>query len=326
MKLVKPSTYYLVTYLVVSFEDSTNSLITYLSCILFEDSMLNNNTFYKVFVLCQYLLFLVKLCTPKFAIYVIGDSISYRIYRFGIAPTFNCTLEDQLITRPVEKIEYNGSFGDYSTNKGWKCFSGTVSRVGFAFNWGVSNVDGDYEIAYLKHRSPGDTNNSISNIMSAVDEFQARSDNEEEVIFLFSSNLWDVHRYQSTYHSKPDTYTWLQQYRKNYTSVILQICDKMRPIDKLILQTTHHIKSIDSMRVPSSLLNDEISKISSFFQLPLFDTRLFIQDNNMHLADHDNVHQKQETSIVYAKQIGLKNWTNLNGLCNSSHNKSHYLH
>ena len=250
---------------------------------------------------------------------MLGDSISYRIYRFGLVPTFNCTVEDQFITRPVDKVD---QFGDYSTNKGWKCLSDIVSRVGFAFNWGVSNVDGDYNIAYLRHRSPGDTNNSVSNIMSAVDEFQARSGDEEEVIFLFSSNLWDVHRHQSVHHNQPDTYTWLQQYRKNYSSVVLQICDKMRPIDKLILQTTHPIKSIDPMRVPSSLLNDEISKISAFFQLPLFDTRLFIQDNNMHLTDLDNWHQKQETSIIYAKQIGLKNWTNFNELHNSKQNRS----
>jgi len=271
--------------------------------------------FYKyAFVLFQYLLFLIKLCTPKFAIFVLGDSISYRMYRFGIVPSFNCTVEDPFIIRPVEKVDYKGFYGDYTSNKAWRCLSDTVSRVGFAFNWGISNVDGDYEIAYRNHRSPNDTINSVSNIISAIDEFQARSGKEEEeVFFLFSSNLWDVHRHQSVYHNQPDAYTWLQQYRKNYSSVVLKIFDKMRPIDKLILQTTHHIKFNDPLRELSILLNEEILKISVFFQLSLFDTRKFIEDNNMHLAENDNRHQKQEISILYAKQIGLMNWTNLNG-------------
>jgi len=260
------------------------------------------------------LLILIKLCNSKIAVFILGDSISYRLYRFGLIPTFNCSIEDVFIKRQVDKIEYNGFYGDYSSNKSWKCYSDIVSRIGFAFNWGISNNDGDYAAAYRDHRSPNDTINSVTNIMNAIEEFQLRSGKDEsEVFFLFSSNLWDVHRYQLNYHSTPDINTWLQQYRKNYSSVVLNIFERMRPIDTLILQTTHYIKSYDQLREPSILLNEQILKISAFFQLSVFDTRVFIEDNDLHLELNDNRHQKQEISMLYAKQIGLKNWTNLNG-------------
>ena len=88
----------------------------------------------KLFIL---LTLTFKLCYSKLDIYLIGDSISYRIYRFGIVPTYNCAEEDTWITRPVEKVLYNGFYGDYTDNKAWKCNSLMVSRVGFAFHWGV---------------------------------------------------------------------------------------------------------------------------------------------------------------------------------------------
>jgi hypothetical protein len=86
----------------------------------------------------------------------------------------------------------------------------------------------------------------------------------------------------------------------------------MRPIDKLVLQTTHHIKAYDELREPSILLNKQILKVAAFFQLPVFDTRNFVEDNNLHLED--NRHQKQDISMLYAKQIGLKNWTQVHGV------------
>eukprot|EP01036_Dinobryon_divergens_P032026 gene32026-41534_t len=43
------------------------------------------------------------------------------------------------------------------------------------FHWGVSKADGDYHVGWQKHRSPGDTANSIQNIKNAIAEFQQRS-------------------------------------------------------------------------------------------------------------------------------------------------------
>ena len=294
-------------------------VVEYTTVYIYKRFRENNTLLTMVFYVLVLLLLIFKICNSKFAVYILGDSISYRMYRFGLAPTFNCSVEDPYITRPVEKVEYSGIYGDYITNKAWKC-SDVISRIGFLFHWGVSNVDGDYCDAYLSHRSPNDTTNSVSNIMSAVKEFQLRSgEDESDIFFIFSSNLWDVHRYQLKYRSTPPIDIWLKQYKKDYSSVVLGILERMRQNDKLILQTTHYIKSNDGMRGPSNLLNEEILKIAGFFNLPVFDPRAFIDDNDLHLEANDNRHQKQEISVLYAKQIGLKNWTNIMFSCSKRH-------
>ena len=256
----------------------------------------------KLFIL---LTLTFKLCYSKLAIYLIGDSISYRIYRFGIVPTYNCAEEDTWITRPVEKVLYNGFYGDYTDNKAWKCNSLMVSRVGFAFHWGVFT---DPFSAWATHRSPNDTTSSVQNIMSSIEEFQLRTKNETEVVFLLSSNLWDVYRYESL-QQKESIDKWLQEYRLDYSALVMNITSKLRKkVDTLVLQTTHFVK-LGQYRAWSTFINDEIVKIAAFFQIPLFDPRLFVEDNDMHLAPRDNRHQTNEVSMLYAIQIGLKNWT-----------------
>lgn len=145
--------------------------------------------------------------------------------------------------------------------------------------------------------------------MSAIKEFQLRSKDETEVLILFSSNLWDVYRFQDESHRLENTDRWLLEYRLDYSALVINIISNLRKnVDSLILQTTPYVK-VGHYRGPSTLLNDEIIKIAAFFQLPVFETRKFIEDNDLHLAPQDDRHQKNEISMLYAKQIGSKNWT-----------------
>lgn len=82
------------------------------------------------FILFIKLLFLIRLYDSKYAVFIIGDSISYRLYRYGLVPTFNCTIEDNFIYRPVEKISYNGVYGDYTDNKAWRAMMVDLCFIG----------------------------------------------------------------------------------------------------------------------------------------------------------------------------------------------------
>jgi len=110
-------------------------------------------------------------------------------------------------------------------------------------HWGVGRDDGDYYKNWerLSVKLDTDTNNSVINILEAVEEFKQRSDQDDDVTFILLSNLWDNHRYKFKYPYVPFN-QWIRQYKVNYTTVVAEILVRLRPgKDTLVLQTQHLI-------------------------------------------------------------------------------------
>ena len=101
------------------------------------------------------------------------------------------------------KVKYNceHTFGYFKY--GYECASTSIiDRVGFSFHWGVNPPP--YHWHWGSHRSVVerekwknqeivetiDTDNSVTNIMNAVDEFKQRSLSTTPSIYIFLSNLW----------------------------------------------------------------------------------------------------------------------------------------
>ena len=120
--------------------------------------------------------------TKKMSIYLLGDSVTEKLYSDGLVPSLHCEEEDPRATRWTEVVE------DYhNDNRGFICTDDQVTRVGYMFHWGI-NRDGQYHIGWKKHRSPGDSENSVDNIKSAILEFQNRTaETDEDVYFIFLS-------------------------------------------------------------------------------------------------------------------------------------------
>lgn len=122
--------------------------------------------------ICFYLLFIApKITHAVLSVFLLGDSVTERLYAEGILPHLNCTIPDPRVLRSVETVDYYPR-----SPKAMLCNNRYgVVRVGYMFHWGVSKADGDYHVGWQKHRSPGDTANSLQNIRNAIAEFQQRS-------------------------------------------------------------------------------------------------------------------------------------------------------
>ena len=245
------------------------------------------------------------------SVFLLGDSVTERLYAEGILPHLNCTIPDPRVLRSVETVDYyprspkamlcNNQYG--------------VVRVGYMFHWGVSKADGDYHVGWQKHRSPGDTANSIQNIKNAFAEFQQRSsfDNRldywkclkyncstssnftlsdlsqvdvtdiiaghensklydrNDIVFVFLSSLWDAHRFYYKYSSKYWFTKFLDYYQNDYTSLMLDLIPILRVNDTLVLQTQHKTRPWHPTIPSTMLMNTRVQKIASFFRLPVLD-------------------------------------------------------
>lgn len=175
-------------------------------------------------------------------------------------------------------------------------------------HWGVSSTSADYPKSWMFHRRVNDSDNSPENIKFAVREFQQRSINDERVIFILLSNLWDcarkieIHRDESV----PD---WTATYQRNYTSLVLDLMLMMRPKkDHLVLQTQHKVsEAIRDRNTYVDLLNYQIRRTAGYLHLPVFDVRRFLGDNpKSYLQDY--IHQNATTSLLLARQIVHEKW------------------
>ena len=100
------------------------------------------------------------------------------------------------------------------------------------------------------------------------------------------------------------------EYRKNISSVILNIIKILRPIDILLLETQFKINNNHFALPYLKKLNDHILAISIFFQLPLIDWyKLLGDDENKYLAENDPIHQSPITSIFIAEEILKMNFS-----------------
>ena len=245
------------------------------------------------------------------SVFLLGDSVTERLYAEGILPHLNCTIPDPRVLRSVETVDYYPR-----SPKAMLCYNQYgVVRVGYMFHWGVSKADGDYHVGWQKHRSPGDTANSIQNIKNAFAEFQQRSsfDNRldywkclkyncstssnftlsdlsqvdvtdiiaghensklydrNDIVFVFLSSLWDAHRFYYKYSSKYWFTKFLDYYQNDYTSLMLDLIPILRVNDTLVLQTQHKTRPWHPTIPSTMLMNTRVQKIASFFRLPVLD-------------------------------------------------------
>lgn len=161
-------------------------------------------------------------------------------------------------------------------------------------------------------RVPGCSDSSLENILTNVKYFQNKTSDEngnnEEVLFLFNSNYWDVYRYFNLNLNKVlshDEYN--VEFARNYTKVVTAILEVLRPKDRLILMTTHRPHP-NGHRVDSSLcdkLRTSVLKYAFLYNLPVFRTDLVLKhcsgENYEYLRD--DLHQNQDASMLLTKEI-----------------------
>ena len=201
----------------------------------------------------------------KLSIFLLGDSVSIKLYEEGFTPIFDCHEVDPNITISVETSP------TYNALKGRTCSGPIVERIGVSLHFGV--FPSDYHNNWLNHQSYGSTNNSRTNIKIALSEFQNRTGTSNEpVLFIFLSGLWDTKRYiehQDLYHGLDD---FLRHFQNEYASMILELLAMLRPNDKLVIQTMHNV-----LDVP--VYNDAPKKVARFLGIPLFDEASLLGTN-----------------------------------------------
>jgi len=257
--------------------------------------MLQTNRIFQLLLLSFF-----SFCESKKAIFLLGDSTSGHLYAEGLIPFFNCGQNDTKANRWLEVLPLNG----LSTSPRI-CEHSLVSRIGFAFHWGVSPIKGSYIGPWLEHRTPGDTENSVTNIYMAIDEFQNRSINDDGAVFLFNSNFWDAGRYDS---SSP-IHLFVSTFFQQYTIVVSEIRKRLRQNDKLICVLSHAVNPIINWKETAHFLNLEIMRAAMTLNIPTIRQDLiagFIDHNKKdkdksYLADYH--HQNSATNLKIASSI-----------------------
>lgn len=167
----------------------------------------------------------------------------------------------------------------------------------------------------MRNTSDTDTDNSVVNVIEAVEEFKRRSAEDTEVTFIFLSNLWDNHRYKFKYPDIPLN-DWLLQYQHNYTAMVAEIIIRLRPQkDKLILQTQHLIRRTHTAASTVTPMNSIVRKIAAFFKIPVFDEYDIMRNYTRNYTTEylqDDIHQNVGYSSLLAKHIVGNDWSVLN--------------
>ena len=161
-------------------------------------------------------------------------------------------------------------------------------------------------------RVPGSSDSSLENILTNVKYFQSKTSNEnvsnEEVLFLFNSNYWDVYRFFNLNLNKVLSHEeYNAEFARNYTQVINAISELLRPKDRLILITTHRPHP-NGHRVDSALcdlLRTSVLKAALAHNLPVFRTDLVLKhcSGEMYGYLRDDLHQNQDASVILTKEI-----------------------
>ena len=88
--------------------------------------------------------------SSKFSVYLLGDSVSERLYVDGLIKVFNCSSIDPNIIRSVETItDY------YPNNKGLLCNDKNITRIGYMFHWGIAKKEVISVNQFLSHQHRG---------------------------------------------------------------------------------------------------------------------------------------------------------------------------
>lgn len=240
------------------------------------------------------------LANCKRAVYLIGDSTNARMYIEGLSPHFNCHVEDKEAVKSLEILTDNPV---QLSSLPYSCDHPLVSRIGFAFHWGVSPTEGSYAHQWTTHRTPGDSLNSVTNIYTALTEFQNRSRNDEGAIFFFNSNFWDASRFTTL--SDP-VREFVSSFKANFTTIVTELKRRLRPHDHLVLVISHAVSRYMTWKEMAHFLNIEIMKVAITLGLPTLRSDLIAG-----LLDHtteksylvDSLHQGSDTSKKIAISI-----------------------
>jgi hypothetical protein len=170
------------------------------------------------------------------------------------------------------------------------------------FHWGVS--DKDYYVGkWNTHRFEGDTTNSRSNILLAVNEFKMRSAVANlgmDIIFL--SNYWDSVRIQSFVEQKNCKLNdMINDFHSNYTSILHSIQSLLNTNDRIFLQTAHICHAI--FRHYVTFLNIEIIKIAYENNMQVFRSDIILGPHLQMYLEQDQVHQSHQFNIILALEL-----------------------
>ena len=228
-------------------------------------------------------------CCAKRAIFLLGDSVSQRLFKDGLVPMFNCTEVDPNIVFTCETTD------QYRQDKGRICTGLDVSRVGYLIHFGV--FESNYHNNWPSHQPYGGTNNSRTNILNAVAEFQHRTNGtEESVLFMFHSGVWDHSRYEQHKQLYNGTEDFLNHFQDAYTSLMLEIRQRLRKQDELVIATMHEVIVYDVHP-----MNERAKRVARHLRIPVFDQARILGPNITYLADQH--HQKPAASVMLAKKI-----------------------
>lgn len=193
--------------------------------------------------------------TARTALFLLGDSSSALLYARGLAPLLECSVNDTAAVLQTELVyKY--------TTPALVCADGRVSRIGFAFHWGVAHDK--YYYSWVHHKAVGFGNDSVENVLLAADEFLRRSASDDRTVLVFLSNYWDALRLHRHFISTSELRAGLEGYRRNFSAVVSALQAKLNTArgDALVLQTAHAPSPAwwGSSIVP--LLNMEVAALS----------------------------------------------------------------
>ena len=197
------------------------------------------------------------------SIFLLGDSISEKIYTFGLRILLNCSIIDQHIILSVESSKI------HPEHTGYLCSNNHygIVRIGFSIHWGVATHP-PYHSSWNTHRFPNSTIYSRSNIILSLNEFinranstrshsryhltrqhffhhihhqsnhhsyelhhnstattvtEAATTSPATVYIIFLSNLWDGKRYEDFKHTYVTSDQFLTEYFYDYTTMVIRM-------------------------------------------------------------------------------------------------------
>jgi len=102
---------------------------------------------------------------------------------------------------------------------------------------------------------------------------------------------------------------WLEQYKRNYSQIVLEILNVLRPQDNLVLQTQHKINPNYESSSIVEPANDIIKKVAHFFKIPVLDTFRIMTPHYKRNYLEDDIHQNHLMSMLIANNIVNKNYS-----------------